>query len=853
MSTHNHTAITTGAAANASTINTPLGTLDAAIGNLTTLTTTAKTSAVAAINEVDGDASTAISRIGAAASSSGSIATSIDTDGTLKTGAVDVPSVIADNAIESSNLVHDPYNANYAPSTSTQDGAVRWYNAGNLSQVTPDASNPYSLPTIRTTSATGGGKRIYLSECGLKVDDVISLAVEWLVPTGTTARVIMQFLNSGGSGVTSAFTTRAGNDAVAITKISNQTIPATTASIAIIVRNDSGSGNTDVYAWHLVRGALVRTTGMISESIQTRRHAALLAAAAGSTSALDTRLDVSLNEDGSLKARGLVLAGGYDPLFRVFAPPNTGGSSTKEDDGSRWVSESALALIDDSANPFGTRTLRFDASVASTGGIRVFLSDSGLMVSDVISIGILAKIPATVTARLTVIWRDSGGSSLGTSSSTYAAGAGTAEFLSRTNLTVPASTSYAEIYIQKNAGTDPVDIYGIWISFGPTIAQDDCEAFGYRAKYDIAEMARRGNGDPAIANPGRLTSWMAALADILENAGTANARLAIIGDSITNDPQRGIRQLAARLWADGYANGGVGFYSAYASQYLADSSWNWQAKQGSRTRSGTWTERVPGSTPAARGLDCTEAESTANGDKYTDVMAATTAVCHYLARNGGGQFRYRYDSGSWTTIDTDNSGSDTWAKVELTGLSSASHTFEWEALEAGVIFLGWEYYDDVGEDVVIHKLGHGGAKTTEWRQMAQTDIWQDALANLAPDAVLIHLGTNENQSAISSATYRGYMNDIIDVIQTVLPNADIGLVVPYHTEPTISANRFETTRRWIRQIAVERGLLCIDLSAYMPDATHSIALDLIDSGDEIHATATGGQIIGRVYYDALRL
>lgn len=55
MSTHNHTAIASGAAANAATINAPLGTIDAAIGDLTTLTTTAKTSAVAALNEVDAD------------------------------------------------------------------------------------------------------------------------------------------------------------------------------------------------------------------------------------------------------------------------------------------------------------------------------------------------------------------------------------------------------------------------------------------------------------------------------------------------------------------------------------------------------------------------------------------------------------------------------------------------------------------------------------------------------------------------------------------------------------------------------------------------------------------------------
>ena len=52
MTTDNHTAITSGAAADAATFNSPLGELDAAIGDLTSLTTTEKGSAVGAINEV---------------------------------------------------------------------------------------------------------------------------------------------------------------------------------------------------------------------------------------------------------------------------------------------------------------------------------------------------------------------------------------------------------------------------------------------------------------------------------------------------------------------------------------------------------------------------------------------------------------------------------------------------------------------------------------------------------------------------------------------------------------------------------------------------------------------------------
>lgn len=52
MSTDNHTAVSSGAVANASTINTPLASLDAAIGDLTTMSTTPKTSVAGAVGAV---------------------------------------------------------------------------------------------------------------------------------------------------------------------------------------------------------------------------------------------------------------------------------------------------------------------------------------------------------------------------------------------------------------------------------------------------------------------------------------------------------------------------------------------------------------------------------------------------------------------------------------------------------------------------------------------------------------------------------------------------------------------------------------------------------------------------------
>lgn len=87
---------------------------DVKAGSLAALTTTAKGSLQAAINEVDANADAAAAaaaqantRIGAAASASGSIGTSVDADGTLRAGAVDVPDVIANGIVSMPKLAPD--------------------------------------------------------------------------------------------------------------------------------------------------------------------------------------------------------------------------------------------------------------------------------------------------------------------------------------------------------------------------------------------------------------------------------------------------------------------------------------------------------------------------------------------------------------------------------------------------------------------------------------------------------------------------------------------------------------------------------------------------------------------------
>jgi len=95
MSTTNHTDIAVGAAGDSGIVNAPLGQLDAAIGNRASLTTTDKTSLVAAVNEVDAHADAVQTQVN----------TSLQASGVLKAGSVSATSMLADSIVTSAKIV----------------------------------------------------------------------------------------------------------------------------------------------------------------------------------------------------------------------------------------------------------------------------------------------------------------------------------------------------------------------------------------------------------------------------------------------------------------------------------------------------------------------------------------------------------------------------------------------------------------------------------------------------------------------------------------------------------------------------------------------------------------------------
>jgi len=224
MTTNNHTAITTGAAANAATINSPLGELDAAIGNLATLTTTAKTSAVAAINEVDA----------------------------------------ALSLVEQPNVIFSPFNTWFATKAEFGNRA-RYNNWGNLTMVLADANNPYGGNTLRVgTASANAGKIVYLDESGIQIGERMSFGCVFRAASGTGA-LACRFYTVGnvalGTADISSVVTFSG--AVQILTLTSSVIPATAYYVQVYMTRVSGSASIDIYAMKAVKGTDISTTSFL--------------------------------------------------------------------------------------------------------------------------------------------------------------------------------------------------------------------------------------------------------------------------------------------------------------------------------------------------------------------------------------------------------------------------------------------------------------------------------------------------------------------------------------------------------------------------------------------------------------
>ena len=224
-----------------------------------------------------------------------------------------------------------------------------------------------------------------------------------------------------------------------------------------------------------------------------------------------------------------------------------------------------------------------------------------------------------------------------------------------------------------------------------------------------------------------------------------------------------------------FGNAGLGYVSFNTFESIQSFNGIYFA---TRTTLGTWTERHK--VAGALGPDLADATTTDTATPANRAILATaeTMVLYYAKQSGGGTFRYKIDAGSWTTIDTSNATTAV-ATVSIATGSYAPHTLTVEIVSAsttGITLLGVDCQTSK-DGVRIHKLGAGGATAQSFLDVDPV-VWKASLTTLAPDVILITLGTNEDLQNVPPATLGSTLSTLIGLAQAAVPTADIVLVTP---------------------------------------------------------------------------
>lgn len=827
MTTNNHTIISDAAAANAGTINAPLGELDEAIGDVAAVNALAGTGVAEKLEteraaRVAADALYAAARvaaddalaalIGAAASVSGSIGTSIDTDGTLKAGAVDNAAVLASavvtaakldtSAVTVPNVVVDPFNERLSPTLTYR--RQRWKNPTALAIVSPDTSNPYGLPTLRfSTVSTLAGKAIWLDEMGAAVGDTISYACEMKAASGSFYFACRYYTSAEASlGSQSDSGTFAFSGTAQTLTISGTVVPATAAFVVIYVVRVSGSADADIYAMWGSRTAFV-----------------------------PAEPTPSIYPVGPASSNGIPLPSSD------MAPAQTWGHRE------RFMNPAGLTLIDDATSIFGyefeTKPFwRWDYTAATLVGVTVHLDEIGAREGDVLSF-VAAVKAASGTYALNGRFRDAananyvGGQVSGTTSRTMA---GAVQVLGGLSMVVPATAASVRLYVSRASGSaTTADIYGIWGGLGPV---SDAPIPAVDARFVRAFALTED-----VYGKYLLRSWFGQVAKIQQADTTSAGVVAMIGDSWINNDRihRPLTSALQTLYGDA-GPGYVGIGNDHgATEPVGVTSY---------AKVGTWTE-LDNADPG-RGVDIADSTSTdtATPAKVTIVATCTSAVIHYLKKANGGSFRWRVDAGAWTTVATANA-SDLYATETISGLSAASHTLEIEVSVAGVagVTLFGVDLQESGNGVRVHRLGNSGATAAEY-VAANSTLWAAALTALAPNLAVVLLGTNDDSADVAPATFGGSMDTIIDRIQAALPLCDVLVLTPGLNGLAAGTYTTATYIQKLRDVAVRQDAACFDASMTVGAYTNANSRGLWENTS--HINELGAQVVASGLVRVLR-
>jgi lysophospholipase L1-like esterase len=303
-----------------------------------------------------------------------------------------------------------------------------------------------------------------------------------------------------------------------------------------------------------------------------------------------------------------------------------------------------------------------------------------------------------------------------------------------------------------------------------------------------------------------------------------------LGDSLT--VQEFITEALRRDLHDQFGDAGVGFIRFDSSGYPISTIVH---------SKGLWTERYQ--SPDALGLHISDSTSSERGaSKWAFINGfynVDSITIHYIRQPGGGKFRYRVDDGKWKKVKT--KGQTLQLGTRQIDLPSANHSLTVEVLKGTVTLVGADF--QLGsKGVKLHMIGNTGSKASQWAQV-NADLWQQGLAALNPNLVVIQFSTNEQSQLETPALMVAAYRTLISRIRAAAPTADVLLTTDPDTANSVNPAYLPTSayRDAVRELALSLGVGFVDfyerLGPYADANARGLYLD------PVHPNQAGGKML----------
>tara|TARA_R110002012_G_scaffold16958_15_gene64514 strand:- start:1336 stop:2640 length:1305 start_codon:yes stop_codon:yes gene_type:complete len=312
-------------------------------------------------------------------------------------------------------------------------------------------------------------------------------------------------------------------------------------------------------------------------------------------------------------------------------------------------------------------------------------------------------------------------------------------------------------------------------------AGEDPDALFDRVSTNEAAIAAMGETVPVLSDGERLRRYLKKLA-IIKDGGSEVIRIcAGPCDSWWDRPYAGA-ELLARFAADGIAMSSSGYINLNPELEKSNgvvirqgdgttklnagpAAWDWEDGD-----TGSGSGQLSGSGNA---LSTTDIDRTFLA---TGIKAETIDLSYH--DTGTGAFRYRDNSGSWTTVTMLDSG-DVLRIEAASGLSGSANTFEIDTTvntPGQTVRLLDIYADGSAAGVQFNQMGNGSSTAADWSGFK--DAWVREITAMDIDLAIAALGVNDQRQGDSPATFGTLMQDMLDDFAAALPYSQVLLLCP---------------------------------------------------------------------------